>query len=211
MHCQTSKSSVHTPKNSTCRPLGALEKIFWLYDQVQPAHFALTAQIQGEFSNEQLKRALMQVQQRHPLLRVRIALDETEQPWFVEEVANIPLRVLQRQSEQHWQREVETEISTPFNWKQAPLIRAVLLHSPEISELIVVYHHSIADGTSGAYLIQDILQAIAVPSTILQPLPMPLSLEELMLGKADAALPDYPVALQFQTLSLQKLLPVLAC
>ncbi|MGL5926476.1 phthiocerol/phthiodiolone dimycocerosyl transferase family protein [Chroococcidiopsis sp.] len=167
-----------------------------MYDQVQPAHFALTAQIQGEFSSEQLKRALMQVQQRHPLLRVRIALDETEQPWFVEEVANIPLRVLQRQSEQHWQREVETEISTPFNWKQAPLIRAVLLHSPEISELIVVYHHSIADGTSGAYLIQDILQAIAVPSTILQPLPMPLSLEELMLGKADAALPDYPVALQ---------------
>jgi Condensation domain len=196
MHYQTLKSSAHTPKNSTCRPLGAVEKIFWLRDQVQPVHFALTAQIQGKLSTEQLKRALMQVQQRHPLLRVRIALDETEQPWFVEEVTNIPLRVLRRQSEQHWQQEVETELVTPFNWNQAPLIRAVLLLSQEISELIIVCHHAIADGISGAYLIRDILQAIAVPSAILQPLPMPLSLEELMLGKADAALPGCSVALQ---------------
>ncbi|MBV8886309.1 MAG: hypothetical protein JO235_20275 [Chroococcidiopsidaceae cyanobacterium CP_BM_RX_35] len=196
MHSQTLKPSVRKPKESTCRPLGAFEKLFWLCDQVQPMHFALTAQIQGEFSTEQLKCALMQVQQRHPLLRVRIALDETEQPWFVEQVASIPLRVLRRQSEQHWQREVETEISTPFNWNQAPLVRAVLLHSLEISELIIVYHHSIADGTSGTYLIRDILQALAVKSTILQPLPMPLSSEDLMLGKADAALSLCPVALQ---------------
>ncbi|MBD2248542.1 condensation domain-containing protein [Nostoc sp. FACHB-888] len=193
---QTPKLIDRTYKNSTCRPLGAVEKIIWLYDQVQPAHFALTAQIKGEFSPEQLKFALMQVQQRHPLLRVGIALDKTEQPWFVEEVASIPLRVLRRQSEQHWQQEVETEISTPFNWNQAPLVRAVLLHSLEMSELIIVYHHSIADGTSGAYLIRDILQAIATPNTIFQPLPMPLSLEELMLGKADAALSPCPVGLQ---------------
>lgn len=207
MDFQTLKPSVRTPKNSTCRPLGAAEKIFWLWDQVQPGHFALTAQIQGEFSTEQLKRALMQVQQRHPLLRVRIALDETEQPWFAEEVANIPLRILRRQSEQHWQREVETELSTPFNWSQAPLIRAVLLHSLEISELIIVYHHPIADGTSGAYLIGDILQAIAVPSAILQPLSMPLSSEELMLGKADAALSLRPVALQTSAFKPQETSP----
>lgn len=203
MQTQTLKPINRTQKNSTCRSLGTLEKIFWLYDQVQPAHFALTAQIKGEFSAEQLKRALMQVQQRHPLLRVRIALDETEQPWFVEQVVSIPLRVLRRQSEQHWQREVETEISTPFNWSQAPLVRAVLLHSLEISELIIVYHHSIADGTSGAYLIRDILQAIATPNTILQPLPMPLSSEELMLGRADADLSLCPVGLQTSDFKLQ--------
>ncbi|NJP20537.1 MAG: hypothetical protein HC763_17760 [Hydrococcus sp. CRU_1_1] len=212
MHYQTLKPSAHTPKTSSCRPLGAAEKMFWLCDRVQPIHFTLTAQIQGEFSSEQLKHALMQVQQRHPLLRVGIALDETEQPWFVEEEANIPLRILRRQSEEHWQREVETEISTPFNWNQAPLIRAVLLHSLEISELIVVCHHAIADGISGAYLIRDILLALAVPSVILQPLPMPRSLEELMLGKADATLPDCPVALQTsdfkppETSSLSRLL-----
>ncbi|NJR52145.1 MAG: hypothetical protein HC780_23825 [Leptolyngbyaceae cyanobacterium CSU_1_3] len=93
MHYQTLKPSAHTPKTSSCRPLGAAEKMFWLCDRVQPIHFTLTAQIQGEFSSEQLKHALMQVQQRHPLLRVGIALDETEQPWFVEEEANIPLRI----------------------------------------------------------------------------------------------------------------------
>lgn len=96
------------------RPLGAGEQIFWLQDQAHPLHFALTAQIKGQFTVSQLQHVLSLVQQRHPFLRVRIALDQLEQPWFVEDAVNIPLRVVQRQSEHHWQQEVEQEIATPF-------------------------------------------------------------------------------------------------
>ena len=84
---------------AVCRPLGALEHLFWLHDQAHPFHFALTAQIKGRFSVHQLQQALTLVQQRHPFLRVRIALDEAEQPWFVEDSTSIPLRVVQRQSD----------------------------------------------------------------------------------------------------------------
>ncbi|WP_375506504.1 condensation domain-containing protein [uncultured Nostoc sp.] len=169
------------------RPLGAGEQIFWLHDQAHPLHFALTAQIKGKFTVPQLQQALHLVQQRHPLLRVRIALDESKHPWFVEHPADIPLRVVQRQSEQHWQREVEQEIATPFVWSQAPLMRIVLVHSSnstELSELIVICHHSIADGISVTYLIRDILQAIATPTAFKESLFVPPSLEDLIIGKA---------------------------
>ncbi|MEH2071553.1 MAG: condensation domain-containing protein [Nostoc sp.] len=168
------------------RPLGAGEQIFWLHDRAHPLHFALTAQIKGKFTVPQLQQALHLVQQRHPLLRVRIVLDESKHPWFVEHPADIPLRVVQRQSEQHWQREVEQEIATPFIWWQAPLVRVVLVHSSngvELSELIVTCHHSIADGISVTYLIRDILQAIATPTTFRESLFVPPSLEDLIIGK----------------------------
>ena len=175
-----------TQSGDLCRPLGAGERIFWLHDRAHPLHFALTAQISGSFSISQLQQALNLIQQRHPLLRVRIAIDETDRPWFVEHSASIPLRVVQRQSEDHWQREVEAEIATPFDWSQAPLMRAVLIRSDrdangvELFELIVVCHHSIADGISSTYLIRDILQAISTPTAFGHSHSLPPSLEQLV-------------------------------
>jgi hypothetical protein len=169
-----------------CRPLGAGEQRLWLHDQAHPLHFVLTAQIKGRFTVDQLQQALSQVQRQHPLLRVCIALDESGHPWFIEHSTKIPLRVVQRQSEQDWQREVEQEIAAPFVWSQAPLVRVVLVqsrYSLEMSELIVTCHHSIADGISATYLIRDILQAIATPTACEKPLAIPPSREDLVLGK----------------------------
>jgi hypothetical protein len=94
---------------------------------------------------------------------------------------------VERQSEQHWQREVEREIATPFVWSQAPLVRVVLVRSSngaELSELIVTCHHSIADGISVTYLTRDILQTITTPTAFGQSLPVPPSLEDLVVRKA---------------------------
>lgn len=183
---------VRNEENSVLRSLGIWEKLFWLYDRAHPLHFALTAQIQGEFTAAALKQSLASVQQRHPLLRVRIALDESERPWFVEDLAKIPLRVVQRESEQQWQRYVEQELSTPFVWAEAPLIRTVLLHSTDISELIVLCHHAIADGLSALYLIRDILQALTNSDTSVQPLPVLPAIEYLLPGKAAENSASYP-------------------
>lgn len=164
----------HPQEISVYRSLGAWEYSTWLYDQFHPAHFSLVAQVTGEFSLEKLKQTLYHLQQRHPLLRVRIAVDETEKPWLVEDAAQIPLRVVPRQGSQHWEREVERELGIPFIWTQAPLIRSVVVHSPHISELIVTCHHAIADGLSALYLIRDILSALANKNADPQLKPLPL-------------------------------------
>ncbi|MEH1918255.1 hypothetical protein [Nostoc sp.] len=57
------------------RYLGAFEHSFWLYNQFYPMDFATLAKLQGQFSVDQLSTVLKQVQQRHPLLRVRITPD----------------------------------------------------------------------------------------------------------------------------------------
>lgn len=189
---------------AVCRPLGAQEHIFWLHDQANPFHFAVTAQINGKFNVHQLQQALTVIQQRHPLLRVRIAVDEAEQPWFVEESCAIPVRVVQRQSLQQWQQEVEQEIATPFLWWQAPLVRVVLVHSSndeQSSELIVICHHAVADGISASYLIRDILQALATPTAFGQSLPIPLSREDLVLDKTLKSISLLEQMLQFSNTS----------
>lgn len=162
------------------RPLGAGENILWLHDQVAPAHFAVTAQVTGELVTEQLQQALSQVQQRHPLLQVCIVPDASGKPWFVEDSARIPLRVVRRQNEQHWLFEVEQELYCPFDWNQAPLVRVVLVQSNNISEIILITHHLIGDGTSSAYLLRDILQAVATPANELQTLPEYPAFEDLL-------------------------------
>lgn len=173
------------------RPLGAGENILWLLDQVAPGHFAVTAQVTGELVLEQLQQALSQIQQRHPLLRVCIVPDASGKPWFVDDSAPIPLRVVQRQNEQHWLCEVEQELYCPFDWNQAPLIRVVLVQSKNISEIILITHHSISDGTSSAYLLRDILQAVATPRSGLQTLPEYPAFEDLLVNCEQPILNQY--------------------
>lgn len=164
------------------RALGVWEYLLWLFDQVSSTHFSLVAQVKGKVSIKALEQTLHQVQQRHPLLRVRIVVDENNKPWFVEDSAQIPLRVVQRQGDQNWEREVERELGIPFIWTQAPLIRLVIVHSHTISELIVTCYHSIADGLSALYLIRDIFSALvdqdAVPQ--LEALPLLPPVESLV-------------------------------
>jgi NRPS condensation-like uncharacterized protein len=57
------------------------------------------------------------------------------------------------------------ELLHPVSWNKESLIRVLLLHSPDVSNLIITIHHCIGDGLSGAYLIRDILQFIGEPDS----------------------------------------------
>lgn len=113
-----------------------------------PIHFTKSAKISGSFSLDQLRKSLAQVQMQHPLLRVGIAVAETGYPKFVEQIAPILLRLVVREDDRSWQREVEVELSRSFSWRTAPLFRVVLLQSERVSELIMTCHHAIANGMS---------------------------------------------------------------
>ncbi|PSB42755.1 hypothetical protein C7B80_26370 [Cyanosarcina cf. burmensis CCALA 770] len=143
------------------RYLGAFEHLYWLYNQFYPIDFATVAKLQGQFSFDQLSTVLRQIQQHHPLLRVRIATDAIGQPKFVETDNEIPLRLVARTDDRHWQAELEVELAHPLDWQVAPLLRVVLLQSGDRSELMIICHHAIAEGLSGVYLMRDILQGLA--------------------------------------------------
>jgi NRPS condensation-like uncharacterized protein len=161
------------------RLLGAMEQALWLRDLATPLHFVLVAQVSGNLQPTALIQALDRLQKRHPLLRVRITFDQNKKPWFVEQQAAIPCRIMIRQGDQHWQEVAARELQQPFTCSDAPLIRVVLLHSSQISELVVVCHHAIADGLAAINLIEELLSLLGNPDHVMTACSVPLSLEAL--------------------------------
>jgi hypothetical protein len=161
------------------RPLGGLEHFLSLIDQHRAVHFAMAAQIEGRTTISEWRTALDKLQERHPLLRVAIEMNPGQAPHFRTIGTNpIPLRIALGPKVSRWEEEVAKELATPFDSRQAPLARAVLMHGQNDSVFILTTHHSIADGLSSAYAVRDILHALAGED--LEPLPSLPALDSLV-------------------------------
>jgi NRPS condensation-like uncharacterized protein len=145
---------------------------------------AMVARIQGNISLEALKQAIHCVQRRHMMLQVRVVTSENGDPLFTaDEFAAIPVRQMTRASSTHWQQVCLNEYQVPFEMDKGPLIRFILLYSPDVSDLVVFCQHSICDGMSLAYLLYDMLEHLKDPDRRVEPLPAPLVLEEIIPSK----------------------------
>ena len=177
------EKTLHGPRlkvvKNTVRPLGAFEHLLWLLDQSTPLHFSLAAQIEGNTAVANWQPALDCVQKRHHFLGVKIDTDGHGNPRFCQAPeTSIPLRVAPAQSEDTWLAEMERELDTPFEPGQAPLVRAVLLHEPEKSVLILTAHHAMADGLSLFFVLRDLLRALG--GSRLSTLPVTPSVESML-------------------------------
>jgi hypothetical protein len=100
---------------SLTRTLGPFEHLIWLVDRWTPRHFVLVARIEGgSVSPEDLNRALIEVQRRHPALRTVIDVDERGNPHFVPCSAPIRLKVISRTDQRRWLQEAEQQLATPL-------------------------------------------------------------------------------------------------
>ena len=130
---------------------------------------SIVARVNGPISEEDLIRALYNVREQHPLVGARVYLDENYDAWYTTE--NVPensVKVLQRSSEKDWYQELLKEYKIRFEIEKGPLVRFVLLQSPEISEIIIICHEVICDGTSLAILARDLLSYIGNPDREVQ-------------------------------------------
>ncbi|GAA0548603.1 condensation domain-containing protein [Chitinophaga japonensis] len=136
-----------------------------------PLNSAFVAKIRGAVRQENLRQALAAIQARHPLLQAGVAPDKKGMPHFIRnaQVAAIPVRIVERQQDNDWQRESAAEWSTPFDMRNGPLCRVVWIRSAEVSELMLVCHHCICDGASVATLLREVLQLLDQPGTTLTP------------------------------------------
>ena len=164
--------------SNAVRPLGALEHLLWLVDQVRPMHIVFAAEITGTASPEDWRKALDAAQSRHPILTVRIEGAPGVLPRFCAVPgAQIPLRVVKADPTSQWESEVYREFVTPFDPNTAPLMRAALVQGEDHSALILAAHHAINDGMGMTYLVRDILDALT--GKTLEPLPLDPSMDAL--------------------------------
>ena len=144
------------------RALGAREHMFWLMDQKHPVHLTVTVEVKGITKVQSWRDALDAVQKRHPILSTSIKRNEEGQPALYQiDAAPIPLRVVDGSAQERWELELDREMALPFTPEQAPLIRSVPIHKPQSAVLIMVAHHSIADGMALVFLIRDLLQVLS--------------------------------------------------
>jgi hypothetical protein len=173
------------------RPLGAYERAIHRIMEEYPMHFSVVAELAGALEPEQLRKALVAVQHRHPLLAVHIEDRPGTRLGYYRPavVPPIPLAVLD--ADRSWEQVAAEELSTAFDATTAPLMRAVLLRNgPAAATLVLTFDHVIADGKSALFVLQDILAVLnGQPLAVL---PVPPSRETLLAsrpGPAEAAAP----------------------
>ena len=130
------------------RALADMERAFYLLDRGTRFNGVQVVTLRGPVDADLLRQALLRLQARHPLLRVRLRGTDRTLSFSDEDAAPLPLTVLRRDSDQDWQRVAEEELNRPFALTSDHLTRLTLLHSPERSDLVIAHHHVIADALS---------------------------------------------------------------
>ena len=146
-----------------------------------PVNCLITARIHGDIAAENLRSALEKVQKKHPLLRANV-IEEGGHPYFAFNAnpEKIPLRVIERHTDDDWRDITTLEWKTPFDMDRGPMIRTVWIKSDDVSELMLVGHHCICDGASLIAIFREILQLVDQPDTQLTPYSPFQSLQDLV-------------------------------
>lgn len=152
------------------RPLMMVERIMYV-DPETPLNCVYTARIKGEIPEENFKTALIKIQQKHPMLRATIDYKSGRYPIFAgqKDIEPIPLRIVERKTENDWFSESENGWFKLFEDPKKPLAELVWVKGQDTSEILWVIPHCIADGTTGVTLIRELLALLDNPYSPLIP------------------------------------------
>jgi len=128
-----------------------------------PFNAVIPIKLRGSFEEANLRCALQQLQGKHPFLNAFVKDDEQSIPWFVVNdriKLKIPLRIVNRATDDDWKTESMREWSTVFDTRSGPLMRLVWIKGEEFSEFIMVIHHCLCDGGSAMAILAELLLLI---------------------------------------------------
>ncbi|ROI06584.1 hypothetical protein EGI16_01360 [Chryseobacterium sp. G0240] len=163
------------------RKLMMVERIMYV-DPETPVNCIFAAKIKGELPEQNFKTALEKIQQKHALLRVVIDSKTEKYPFFKEEkdIAPIPLRIVERKTEEDWLTESQKEWKILFEEEKIPLARVVWVRGQNVSEVFWAIPHCISDGTTGVTLMKELLQLLDDPTLELEPYEAFTSVDEFL-------------------------------
>ena len=142
------------------RRLGKMEMAEAMTNEHFPFNAVIILRLSSSPAEETLRILLQYVQRRHPLLGVHV-LKEKKRYWFVSDgTPPIPLKILKRQNNHHWQQVTEEELNCKFDMLTGPLIRFSYLKgisAEEKSEIVITIQHSIMDAVSTVNFLNEIL------------------------------------------------------
>jgi hypothetical protein len=124
------QESISVPEGAVRRLVNNERKFLWS----PSGNVAVVGRVRGDLPQEALRGALRRIPEKHPLLASRVRQDEERALWFVHDPEiEIPLRVVDRASDENWIGAVGREVHTPWDQFRGPLIRFVLVYSQAVS------------------------------------------------------------------------------
>ncbi|MFO0657529.1 MAG: condensation domain-containing protein [Polyangia bacterium] len=139
------------------RALADMERAFYLLDRGTRFNGVQVVTLRGAVDVALLRQALLRLQARHPLLRVRLRGDDKKLFLTDEDHGPLPLTVQTRRSDSDWIALAEDELNRPFDREGDHLTRLQLLLGDDRSDLILSHHHVTADALSIIFAIRDLL------------------------------------------------------
>ncbi|GAA0210871.1 hypothetical protein GCM10010492_05800 [Saccharothrix mutabilis subsp. mutabilis] len=140
-------------------PASSGQRRLWLLDQLMPAspvyNIGWRVALDGPLDVEALHRALNAVVARHEALRTRFAAEDGVPVQVVAEAQHVPLPTV---AADDVDAAVKALVREPFDLHTGPLLRATLVNA---DVLVLVLHHSIADGWSCAVLFDELARCYA--------------------------------------------------
>lgn len=162
-------TTVTGPPTVLNRYLTTSERVFLAMAERVVMNPIVMVRCRGVLPVERVEHAIRTVQRRHPALQVKVVRGSA--PWFSDrEVPPAGLRVVERESPDHWREVVREELNTPHDIERGPLIRFVLVRDEQACELICTTDHVNADGRSTLFVLRDVLRLIDQPKLRLVPL-----------------------------------------
>ncbi len=117
-------------------------------------NLVFVARVAGRFDQRRLRQALGTVAGHYPTITARIEPDR--HPRFVGGSGSVDLRVVPWQRGA-WRSTAVEEVNSRIPAATGPLMRTVLLDGAERSDLLVSFNQTIADGQSGAHIVDELL------------------------------------------------------
>nr|CAD6437610.1 non-ribosomal peptide synthetase [Rhizobium sp. Q54] len=183
-------NEAQTAEEQQGRPLGAQERLLYLYSKRHHRHFCIVAKLEGEINVQALVEALGKVQVRHIRLNWSVQ-DKEDGPQFLYSPRDIPVKAHTLASGSTWHSIVEAELATPFDPSQAPLVRVTALREPQNQReltLVLTFHHALADGLSAVAFLDDLVAALNSSELATAPTRSPI--EQLLQIVPPEKLPD---------------------
>jgi hypothetical protein len=157
--------SVAEPAMIRIRDLGVYERLYYLCSLDHPKNFCVAADVDGDVSPETLPATFALLQRKHPLLNAQIhdrsAFGGKPGPAFYECNRPIDVAIRPLADDEDWMKEAERQLDLRFNPSSGPLMRATVFHSPGRAQIVLTFHHAIADGMSGAFVLRDLMIALS--------------------------------------------------
>ncbi len=146
------------------RRLGVMERAMAATSQSYPFNIVAVLRIANAPLPDQIKKAAAVLRRRHPLLGASIKIGNKQFSFNLETGNEILVDQVHRKNDKTWQTVAQNELNTPINILSGPLIRIHYVSdrgSAYEAEIILTFHHAAVDGTSGTFLIDELLRFCA--------------------------------------------------